>query len=160
MEAGLQPAPGSSSLALAWRLALGPSVITEIRYNKALELLEARSNHTGPDDTSKAGDTHTDDLSKEVVSPSNTNPLPPDLNADSPLDPLTRKVMANKAAMEYVVEFTSHLRKEGSEMLGEQAFAPGRILRDDYMESVRRQAARGAVDGEALEVLVEYICPG
>lgn len=120
MEAGLQPASGSGSLSLTWRLALGPSVITDIRYNKALELLQNREDYT--------------------------------------LDEGTRKIMDSKTAMEYVVEFTSHLRKEGSEM-GDHSFAPGRIPREAYMESVQRQANQGNVDLEALSLLVDYICP-
>lgn len=117
MEAGLQPASGSGSLSLAWRLALGPSVVTEIRHNKALELLK-----------------------------------------DQKLDESTEKVMESKTAMEYVVEFTSHLRKEGSEM-GDHSFAPGRISREAYLESVHRQSRQGAVDYDALVILVDFICP-
>ncbi|KAF9482678.1 hypothetical protein BDN70DRAFT_874668 [Pholiota conissans] len=117
MEAGLQPASGSGSLSLAWRIALGPSVITENRFNKALELLKDRE-----------------------------------------LDESTKKVMESKAAMEYVVEFTSHLRKEGSEM-GDHSFAPGRISREAYLESVERQARQGAVDYDALLLLVDFIAP-
>ncbi|KAF8180394.1 hypothetical protein BJ912DRAFT_631670 [Pholiota molesta] len=48
MEAGLQPASGSGSLSLAWRLALGPSVVTEIRHNKALELLKIKRSTRAP----------------------------------------------------------------------------------------------------------------
>ncbi|KAF8970168.1 hypothetical protein BDZ97DRAFT_1792264 [Flammula alnicola] len=116
-EAGLQPASGSGSLSLAWRLVLGPSVATEDRYNKALELLKGHE-----------------------------------------LDESTKRLMESKTAMEYVVEYTSHLRKEGSEM-GDHSFAPGRIAREDYMETVRRQASQAGVDYEALTTLVNFICP-
>lgn len=116
-EAGLEPASGSGSLAVAWRVALGPSVVTEDRYNKAVEMLSNK-----------------------------------DLKDD------TKALMENKLAMEYVVEYTSHLRKDGSEM-GDHSFSPGRIARDDYLETVRRQSNQSGVDYDALVTLVDFVCP-
>jgi len=116
-EACLTPPPGSDSLSLAWRLALGPSVVTEDRYHKALELLANR-----------------------------------DLNQS------TKNLLENKKALEYTVEYTSHLRREGSET-SEYSFSLGRIPREDYMESVRRHSAEGLPEYEALKALVDFISP-
>ncbi|KAF9556277.1 hypothetical protein CPC08DRAFT_711311 [Agrocybe pediades] len=116
-EAGLPPPPGSDSLSLAWRLALGPSVVTEDRYKKALELL-----------------------------------------GDKELDESTKRLLENKKAVEYAVEYTSHLRREGSET-SEYSFSLGRIPREDYMESVQRHSAEGSVEYEALKALVDFISP-
>ncbi|KAH9477777.1 hypothetical protein JR316_0010006 [Psilocybe cubensis] len=116
-EAGLTPPPGSDSFSLAWRLALGPSVVTEDRYKKALELLK-----------------------------------------DKVLQESTKKVMECKAAMEYAVEYTSHLRKDGPET-GDISFSFGRIPRSDYMESVIRHASQDPGQLEALTILVDFVAP-
>jgi len=60
--------------------------------------------------------------------------------------------------MQYLVEYTSHLRKEGSE-LGDNSFAPGRISREAYLESVGRQKNQTGISYDALVALVNYICP-
>ncbi|KAF8962091.1 hypothetical protein BDZ97DRAFT_2076584 [Flammula alnicola] len=117
-EAGLQPGCfGSLSLVYMWRLAMGPSIVTENRYNEALERLNRHK-----------------------------------------LDKSIKRLMESKTAMEYVVEYTSHLRKEGPEM-GDHFFTLGRIARKDYMETVRRQASQAGLDYEALTTLVTFICP-
>ncbi|CAA7268359.1 unnamed protein product [Cyclocybe aegerita] len=115
-EAELALAPGSESLAVSWRLALGPSIVTEDRYDKALNLFNGRF-----------------------------------------LDPATTKLVTNKPAMEYIVEYTSHLRKEGAEM-GEHSFVPGRISREAYLESVERQANQHGMNRDALVALVDFVC--
>ena len=56
--------------------------------------------------------------------------------------------------MEFLVEYTSHLKKEGLE----QSFAPGRIPREAYMESIERQVKQSGVNGEALTTVVEFVC--
>ena len=56
--------------------------------------------------------------------------------------------------MEFLVEYTSHLKKEGLE----QSFAPGRIPREAYMESVERQVKQSGVNGEALTIVVDFVC--
>lgn len=67
----------------------------------------------------------------------------------------TVKLMECKPAMEFLVEYTSHLKKEGLE----QSFAPGRIPREAYMESIERQVKQSGVNGEALSIVVDFVCP-
>ena len=74
--------------------------------------------------------------------------------ADKTFSEATVKLMDCKPAMEFLVEYTSHLKKEGSE----QAFAPGRISREAYMESVERQVKQSGVNGEALAIVVNFVC--
>ena len=74
------------------------------------------------------------------------------------LESTTKKLMDNKKAMEYVVEYTSHLRKDGAET-NENAFGFGRIPREDYMESVKRQSKDNEAEYEALKALVDFIYP-
>ncbi|KAF9529992.1 hypothetical protein CPB83DRAFT_851387 [Crepidotus variabilis] len=116
-EAGINPDAGSGSLSVAWRLLLGPSLVTQDRLNKAQELFQDRK-----------------------------------------VSSQTTKVLQNKLAMEYVVEYSSHLRKEGSES-GEQSFAPGRIARSAYLETAKRQSERSGLNYESLVTLVDYISP-
>jgi hypothetical protein len=55
-----------------------------------------------------------------------------------------------KPAMEFLVEYTSHLKKE-------QSFAPGRIPREAYLESIERQVKQSGVNGEALTLVVDFV---
>jgi len=116
-EAGLQPGHALEPLPTAWILAIGPSVVTEDRYTKAMELL-------------KKGDK---------------------ISSDSDA---TAKLIDCKPAMEFLVEYTSHLKKEGLD----QSFAPGRIPREAYLESIERQVKQSGVNGEALAIVVDFVC--
>ena len=98
-----------------WITAIGPSVVTEERYTKAMEILKK-----GYETFSSA----------------------------------TIRLINSKPAMEFLVEYTSHLKKEGLE----QSFALGRIPREAYMESVERQVKQSGVNGEALTVVVDFVC--
>ena len=96
-------------------MAIGPSVVTEDRYIKAMEILKkGQENFSDP----------------------------------------TVKLMDCKPAMEFLVEYTSHLKKEGLE----QSFAPGRISREAYMESIQRQVKQSGVNGDALSIVVDFVC--
>ena len=55
--------------------------------------------------------------------------------------------------MEFLVD-TSHLKREGLE----QSFAPGRIPREAYIESIERQVKQSGVNGEALTIVVDFVC--
>jgi len=79
-----------------------------------------------------------------------------ELLADKPLQEKTTKLLENQKAVEYVVEYTSHLRKEVD---GSMTFAPGRIARSAYLESVERQFNQPGYDAEALKALVEFVAP-
>ncbi|PPQ69800.1 hypothetical protein CVT24_003076 [Panaeolus cyanescens] len=109
--AGIQLLPDTDSWALSWRLAIGPSFITQERYNKAMDLLK-----------------------------------------DKELDASAKAVVESKAAMEFIVEWTSHLRKD-------ESFTPGRISRDEYLESVRRQVEKLHLDEHAFLSLVDFVVP-
>lgn len=111
IEAGLQPGTALEPLPTAWIIAIGPSVDTEDRYIKAMELL-------------KKGDQNFSDA--------------------------TVKLMDCKPAMEFLVEYTSHHKKE-------QSFAPGRIPREAYLESIERQVKQSGVNGEALTLVVDFV---
>ena len=114
IEAGL-PALAQERLSTVWIMAIGPSVVTEDRYNKAMEILKKRY------------ETFSD---------------------------ATMRLIDCKSAMEFLVEYTSHLKKEGLE----QSFAPGRIPREAYMESIERQVKQSGVNGEALTIVVDFVC--
>ena len=96
-------------------MAIGPSVVTEDRYTKAMEILKRRH---------------------------------------ETLSGATMTLINCKPAMEFLVEYTSHLKKEGLE----QSFAPGRIPREAYMESIERQVKQSGVNGEALTIVVDFVC--
>ena len=96
-------------------MAIGPSVVTEDRYTKAMEILKRRH---------------------ETFSGA------------------TMTLINCKPAMEFLVEYTSHLKKEGLE----QSFALGRIPREAYMESTERQVEQSGVNGEALTIVVDFVC--
>ena len=96
-------------------MAIGPSVVTEDRYTKAMEILK-----------------------KGYETFSGT----------------TITLINCKPAMEFLVEYTSHLKKEGLE----QSFALGRIPREAYMESIERQVKQSGVNGEALTIVVDFVC--
>ena len=114
-EVGLQPGPALEPLPTVWIMAIGPSVVTEDRYTKAMEILKKKyENFSGA----------------------------------------TITLINCKPAMEFLVEYTSHLRKEGLE----QSFAPGRIPRKAYMESIERQVKQSGVNGEALTLVVDFVC--
>lgn len=66
----------------------------------------------------------------------------------------TVKLIDCKPAMEFLVEYTSHFKKEGLE----QSFAPGRIPREAYLESIERQVNQSGVNGEALTIVVDFVC--
>ncbi|KAF8801115.1 hypothetical protein BYT27DRAFT_7115839 [Phlegmacium glaucopus] len=114
-EAGLQSGHAPERLPTAWIMAIGPSVVTEDRYNKAMELLK---------------------------------------KGDKTFSDATAKLIDCKPAMEFLVEYTSHLKKEGLE----QSFAPGRIPREAYLESIERQVKQSGVNGEALAIVVDFVC--
>ncbi|KAF8156999.1 hypothetical protein B0H34DRAFT_480667 [Crassisporium funariophilum] len=118
IEAGLQPGPALEPLPFIWKQAIGPSVVTEDRYDKAMALLN---------------------------------------NRQEQVQDATLKLMDNKTAMEYAVEYTSHLRTEGPEG-NIPSYAPGFIPREAYLESVERQVKQAGLDGEALAILVEFVC--
>ena len=115
IEAGLDPGPALEPLPTVWIMAIGPSVVTEDRYNKAMEILK------------KGNETFSD---------------------------ATIALMNCKPAMEFLVEYTSHLKKEGLE----QSFARGRIPREAYMESIERQVKQSGVNGAALTIVVNFVC--
>jgi hypothetical protein len=96
-------------------MAIGPSVVTEDRYNKAMGILQKRY------------ETFSD---------------------------TTVRLIDCKPAMEFLVEYTSHLKKEGSG----QSFAPGRIPREAYMESIERQVKQSGANGAALAIVLAFVC--
>ena len=96
-------------------MAIGPSVVTEDRYTKAMEILKKGYETFGG---------------------------------------ATITLINCKPAMEFLVEYTSHLKKEGLE----QSFTPGRIPREAYMESIERQVKQSGVNGEALTIVVDFVC--